>query len=168
MKSFNTFLGNKKREDKEKLNIIRNILEKSGFTVNNHILDPKEPYLYVRKPTDVIPQLESLSFGGVRIYNRGKDIICYRCQNKEDTQPYGTTYQLDIEGIFKSLIKEENKDLIGYKIIFQIIKELKEFFVNSLDAEKESEKNDSPMGNVVIGNSMGTDYSNTVMNTRTS
>lgn len=163
MRSFSSFLTRKDRENKEHLLTLFHILEKAGFQVNNHLDDIKEPYLFIRKPVDVDPILEQLSFGGVRIYTRGNDIICYRSQNKEHTEPFGTTYQLDISGMFKDLVNETNKDILGKQIIFYILKELKDFFIRSAQAEKEDDTGgpDSQMGAAIVG-SMGTDYANQV------
>lgn len=156
MKSFHSFVGHKEMENKEHLHVLRQILEKAGFQVSNHLDDPKEPYVYVKKPINADPILESLSFGGVRLYTRGRDLICYRAQNKEATEPFGTAYSLDIKSMFKDMILED-KERIGLKIIFHIVKEIKEFFVKSAEAEKLA--NDSPIGSVVVGSGV-TDYSN--------
>lgn len=159
MRNFHTFMDSKQRETKEHLHILRQILGKAGFQVSNFLDDTREPYIFVHKPVSVSPIIEGLSFGGVRVYSRGKDIICYRSQNKEHTEPFGGTYHLDVTGIFKDLITED-KDRIGHKIIFYIIKELKDFFVQSAEAEKTG---DSAMGAVIMGSSgTGTDYANQV------
>lgn len=161
MKSFSSFLNKKDRENKEHLHTLFRILEKAGFQVDDHLDDTKEPYIYVRKPSGIDPVIEHLSFGGVRIYTRGKDIVCYRPQNKHSTEPFGTTYQLDIEGMFKDLVKEEDKKLVGNRIIFYIIKELKNFFIQSAQAEREEDVGNSQLGAVVMSNA-GTDYANQV------
>jgi len=146
-------MDKKEREHKEHLHILLQILQKAGFKVGNHLDNDKEPYIFVRKP------VEKLSFDGVRIYIRGKDIVCYRPQNKEHTEPFGTSNQLDLEGMFKDLIRDTDKKMIGNRIIFYVVQELKEFFVNSAKAERDE---DPPMGDLVIGSTSGTDYANTV------
>jgi hypothetical protein len=162
MRSFSSFLTRKDRQNKEHLLTLFHVFKKAGFQIDNHLDDIKEPYLFIRKPVSIDPILEQLSFGGIRIYTRGSDIVCYRSQNKEQTEPFGTTYQLDISGMFKDLVRETNKDLLGHQIIFYIIKEVKDFFIRSAQAEKEEDTGgDSQMGAVIAG-SMGTDYSNQV------
>lgn len=153
----------KDRENKEHLHILKSVLDKAGFQVSNHLDDPKEPYLYIYKPVDIDPVMENLSFGGLRVYTRGKDTICYRAQNKEKTEPFGEAQQLDVKTMFKDLVKDFDKDKIGYRIIFYVIKELKEYFLQSAQAEQEQDTGgeDAPMGAAVIG-SMGTDYGNQV------
>lgn len=161
MKSFKGFLTIKEQKNKEHLHLLQKILEKAGFQVENHLDDGKEPYIYIRKPVKVDSIIEQLSFGGVRLYTRGRDIICYRAQNKAETEPFGTSYQLDVEGMFKDLIREKNKDFIGNRIIFYVIKELKEFFVNSARAEKEEDTGDD-MSQMGVLHPNGTDYSDQV------
>jgi hypothetical protein len=158
VRTFSSFLTSKERENKEHLNVIQKLLERAGFQVTNKLDDDKEPYVYIHKPVDADPILEGLSFGGARLYTRGSDLICYRSQNKSNTEPFGTTYFLDVKGMFKDLVKEHDKDKIGHRIIFYIIQEMKNFFVKSARAEKEGE-DDGQMGSVVMGTT-GTDYAN--------
>lgn len=169
MRSFNAFLSRKERENKEHLHILEQILKKAGFPVSNYLDDNREPYIYVHKPVDADPILEGLSFGGIRLYTRGREIICYRSQNKEQTEPFGNTYLLDVKGMFKDLVRESSKDAVGRRIIFYIVKELKDFFLQSAAAEKEGETPppDAEMGSVVVGNSGPNDYSNQVTGTGT-
>ncbi len=165
MRKFSSFIVKKDRENKEHLHTLQSILEKAGFQVANHLDDQKEPYLYIYKPVDIDPIMEQLSFGGVRLYTRGKDLVCYRAQNKEKTEPFGEAQELDVKTMFKDLVKDFDKEKIGYRIIFYVIKELKEYFIQSALAEKEQDTGgeDSQFGSAVIG-SMGTDYSNQVTN----
>src|SRR6185503_15682135 len=100
MKTFGSYLARKDRDIKSHLRLLEQILTKAGFQVVNYLDDNKEPYIYVRKTTNIDPVVEQLSFNGIRIYTRGKDIVCYRPQNKEATEPFGTTYQLDINEMF--------------------------------------------------------------------
>lgn len=165
MRSFSSFLSKKDRDNKEHLHILQQILEKAGFQVANYLDDPNEPYVFVSKPIDVDPIVEGLSFGGIRLYTRGKDIICYRAQNKQETEPYGNSRQVDINGMFKDLVRESDKQAVGHRIIFYIIRELRDFFIQSAKAEKEDEtgaEEGSQMGSVTIHGSMGTDYANNV------
>ncbi len=153
MKSFGTFLNLKDRENKKNLSILRDIFEKSGFGVTDFLSDRKEPYIYIHKPQIA----ESLSFGGVRIYTRGKDIICYRVQNKEYTQPFGSAYHLDVTGMFRSMIKED-KDKVGEKIAEYLVSELKDFFIKSAKYEKENEPDPRPTGIAVLSTNPNVDY----------
>ena len=136
MKTFNSFLTKKDRENKDHLYVLGYVLEKAGFKITNKLND-EEPYIYVHKPSSFDPLIEQLSFGGVRIYTRGKDTVCYRSQNKVETEPFGTARQLNVNEMFKDLIDEKDKKFIGQRIIFYIIQELKDFFIKSAKAERE-------------------------------
>ena len=164
MRSFSTFVDSKERKNKENLHLLEQMLQRAGFQVSNYLDDKKEAYIFVHKPTDVDPIIENLTFEGIRLYTRGNDLVCYRAQNKKETEPYGNTYLLDVKGMFKDLVKEHDKDKVGHRIIFNIIKELKDFFVSSAEAEKQEDKPDSKMGSVVLGSVGGTDYANTIGN----
>lgn len=165
MRSFGSFLDDKNRQHKEQLTLLKHILERAGFQVADHVSDPKESYLYVFKPQDVEPLLEDLSFDGIRIYLRGKDMVCFRVQNKETAEPYGETYSLDIKNLFKQLLHED-KDKAGLLIIKHIISELKRFFVQSAEAEKQGATGDGQMG--VLASPMGSGYSNMATDPRNS
>lgn len=165
MRNFSTFLATKDREDREHLRILNHIFEKAGFQVANHIDDQKEAYIFVRKPADVEPILETLSFEGIRIFTRGKE-LCFRAQNKENVEPWGSAYSLNIREMFKDLVHESHdKEKVGHLIIKFLIQEVKNFFVQSAQAEKEKQPpgiaDDTKMGAAVVGAS-GTDYSNMV------
>lgn len=139
--------------------------------MEDYLDDPREPYIFVRKPLDAESILENLSFEGIRLYTRGKDILCYRPQNKENVEPFGNTYQLDIKGMFKDMLQETHKkDKIGHEVIKYIIEEIKTFFVRSAEAEKEQEPTakDSGMGSVGVVGGAGNDYSNMVTDPRNS
>lgn len=170
MKSFSDFLGKRDRDNKEHLGILGKILEKAGFQVATFLDDRKEPHVFVHKPDAIDSILESLSFEGVRIYARGKDIICYRPQNKESTEPFGNAYMLDVKGMFKDILKETHKkDKIGHEIAKYVIEEIKNFFLQSAKAEKDQTPNDqdSQYGAAVVGGT-GTDYANMAGDARNS
>lgn len=165
MRSFTNFLDSKTRSNKEHLHLLQHILSKAGFQTENHLDDDKEPYVYIKKPVDVDPIIEHLSFDGVRLFTRGKDLIVYRAQNKSESEPYGTARQIDIKGMFKDLVHEASKDLIGNRIIFNIIQELTNYFLQSAKAEREEDAGgpDSQLGAITApGTTGGTDYSLTV------
>lgn len=132
MKSFGTFLSSKARDNKDHLSILKDVFQKSGFDAIDFLSDHKQPYIYIRKPQI----LENVSFGGIRIYTIGTDIICFRVQNKEHTEPFGSAYQLDVKGMFKDMVKEDKND-IGEKIIDYLISEINQFFIQSAKAEQE-------------------------------
>jgi hypothetical protein len=160
---FSEFLKKKSRTTKEHLNILGTILTKSGFKVIKNLDDSHDPNIFVRKPIDADPILENLSFDGIRIYARGNDLICFRPQNKENVEPYGSSYILDITGMFKDLIREANKpEKLGYNITKYIIEEVKTFFIDSAKAEKEESPDQGPMGSAVVAGGTGSDYSSMV------
>lgn len=155
MHSFGKFLNRKDQDNKENLETLRDLFSKSGFKVYDHLNNHKEPYIFINKPKIY----DNLSFGGVRVYTRGTDIICYRIQNKEHTEPYGTAYQLDVKGMFKNMIKED-KETIGEKIINYLVSEIDNFFKRSSKVEKELNVSVSPMGNLVAPTISAGDFSN--------
>jgi hypothetical protein len=159
---FSEFLKKKNKTAKGHLKILETILTKAGFKVVDGIDDARDPHIFVRKPIDADPILENLSFDGIRIYTRGNDLICFRPQNKDNVEPYGDSYILDITGIFKDFIKESNKpEKLGYDITKYVIEEIKTFFIDSAKAEKEESPDQGPMGSATVGGT-GTDYSSMV------
>jgi hypothetical protein len=163
MKSFHDFLDKKTEDNRDHLLILGKIFKKAGFGVNGH-LDETDPYVFVRKPVEAEPILENLSFGGIRIYVRGKDTICYRSQVKDGVEAFGTAYILPINETFKSMSKEhEKKDKIGERIVKDMIGQVMKFFMMSFKAERDVDDNDR-FGDMIAGfGSGGTDYANQAM-----
>tara|TARA_Y100000034_G_scaffold124248_1_gene172143 strand:- start:5680 stop:6186 length:507 start_codon:yes stop_codon:yes gene_type:complete len=161
MKSFNDFMDKKDRKTKRQLNILKTIFSKGGFQVADH-LQEKEPYVFVRKIQD-----NQLSFDGVRIYAIG-DGLAYRVQKEEKTHPYGKAYMLDISGMFDDMISDNfSADKAGKEIIRYVPDELRKFFEDSQQAEKDLQSNqDGSMDRPVI-KSTGTDYSNQMQSSGT-
>lgn len=157
MKSFGTFLTKKDKDNKDHLDILKELFKKSGFQVSDFLSERKEPYIFIHKPE----MFESLSFGGVRIYTRGTDIVCYRVQNKEYTEPFGTAYQLDVKGMFKDMIKED-KNKVGDKIIKHLISEMKSFFEQSYKAERDIGSEITSVGILSAPTIASGDFSNRV------
>jgi len=167
MRRFSEFLDRKDRENKDHLHILKDLLEMAGFDVKNHLNHHEDPYLYIRKPSDAEPVVDNLSFGGIRIYTRGKDIISFRPQNKEAAEPFGTAYLLDVKGMYKDLMKDHKEERVGKKLSKYIIEEVLNFFVHSAKAEKDDNDMvpDDSFGKIITGGSgTGTDYSNTISN----
>ena len=156
MRTFGEFLSKRDRDNREHLRILGHILEKAEFKVKPH-LDNKEPYLYIAKPD--IDRMDDIQFGGVRVYCRGKDIICFRSQMDPEAEPFGESYHLDISGMYKDLAMDEAKKT-PYLIIYHVIQELRDFFVQCAEAEtKADQAKNEPMGSIVVGGT-GSDYSN--------
>lgn len=150
MTAFKNFLGKKTREHKKKLHLIEKILKKGGFETEPFV-NSDDPYLFVKK----LPRLRNLSFGGIRIYFIGEE-ACFRCQMRSNTQPFGTAYHIDVSEMFKSLSGEKK---IAHKIIFYILKQVYDFFVESDRAEKTS---DGVAGSniVITTNDLAGDFGN--------
>jgi hypothetical protein len=160
VKTFLEYVDKKERESKRHLKIIANLLENSGMKVKKH-LGEDAPYLFVPSPQ------KKLSFDGIRIYKIGSH-IAYRVQKNEKTQPYGKSYPLDIEDMFKDYISDHmDEDKAGGLVVRSVIKEIKHFFKKSHEAEKDLMQADfdvnDPLGRVVV-KSTGTDWSNQVAN----
>ncbi len=153
MKTFSDFIDKKDRSAKRQLNIVKTMISKGGFQVEDHIQD-KEPYVFVRK------QESQLSFDGIRIYSIG-DGMAYRVQKEEKTHPYGTSYMLDVPAMFDDMISDNySAEKAGQEIIKQVPDEIRKFFDDSQQAEKDLQSNqDGSMDRPVI-KSTGTDYSN--------
>jgi len=158
---FSDFLDKRDRSNKDHLKIIFDLLKKSGFDIENHLKDASDAYLFVRKPDD----FDSLSFNGIRIYTRGEDIIAFRAQNKGKTEPFGTAYLLDINGMFREMLEEGIKSKeIGEKLIHYITEEVFNFFKLSTEAENKispPDGSDDKFG-AVLANPQATDYANMV------
>jgi hypothetical protein len=166
MQHFSDFLDRKSRDNKNHLHILGKLFERVGFTVKSALDHHEDPYIYVFKPVNSEPILEGLSFGGIRIYTRGRDIVSFRPQNKSDVEPFGSAYLLDVKEMFKSLVEDDIKEeAVGRKLAKYIVQEVFNFFVKSLKAEKEDETgeiDDDSLGKLVGGNSNATDYANQV------
>lgn len=154
MEQFLEFVDRKQREAKKHLHLIERLLRKGGMQVASHLED-EEPFVFVKSPT------HKVSFDGLRIYEIG-EMIAYRVQKEEKTQPYGKAYLLDIEDMFNDYMSENIKeDEAGKKVIESVVAELKKFFQKSAEAEQESKSQD---GSGLILKTGGSDYSSMVIN----
>ena len=166
MNHFSEFLDRKDRENKEHLGVLKTLFEKAGFQVIDKLDHHEDPYIYIKKPIDSEPVLESLTFGGIRIYTRGRDIVSFRPQNKEGAEPFGSAYLLDVKGMFKDLVEDDVKEeVVGRKLAKYIVQEVFNFFMKSVKAEKEDNTDsieDDSFGKLVGAGANGTDYGNQV------
>jgi len=163
--TFREFVDKKARESKKRLEIVEKILKKQGMTVGN-FLSEDDPYIYLKSTTGGLP------FDGLRIYRIG-DSIAYRVQKEEKTHPFGKAYLLDIEGMYEDLISDNtDEEKAGKTVIKSVGEEMRNFFVKSVEADKEVraaelDRQTDPMGKA-LNSTTGTDYANTVQNnTRT-
>ena len=157
---FSEFVDKKTRQAKRELGIIKQILEKENMMVQS-FLESGEPYIFLRSPG------KGLSFEGVRIYKIG-GAITFRIQKEAKTHPYGQAYRLDVEEMYNDLISEEKYDeeKAGKEVMRAVIGEMKSFFSQSAEAEKElraTEFDTDPMSRIMMS-STGTDYSSQVTN----
>jgi len=167
MRNFSAFVKRKDRTNKDHLRLLGKILKKSGFSVKDFLDHHEDPYLYIEKPVDHDKIIESLEFGGIRVFSKGTDIIAYRPQNNLSCQPFGAAYLLDVKGMFKDLMKEGQNDETGKDLIKYIVEEVLNFFLRAAKAQREEDKDidGDSLGKVVNNSSTGgTDYSNTVQN----
>lgn len=125
---FNKFLEIKNREVKKQLEIVKKILESKNFKVES-FFDEESPYIFVRSSI-------SLPFEGLRIYKIGSN-MAYRIQNENKTQPYGKSYDLNIESAFSDLVTDMSEEEAGKVIIESLIKEIQSFFKESEKAQQE-------------------------------
>jgi hypothetical protein len=157
MKQFLEFIDRKQRESKTHLKLIEKCLIKGGLSVYSHLEDSDDPYIFVKSPN------HKLSFDGIRIYEIG-DMVAYRIQKEEKTQPFGKSYWLDVEDMFNDFMSENIKEEdAGKQVIESIIDEVKKFFSRSSKAEEEI-RDSGQDGTGLIIKTGGTDYSTTVLN----
>lgn len=164
MRRFSAFLERKDRQNKDNLRLLGKLLSKSGFQVKDHLDHHEDPYLFIEKPLDNDPIIESLEFGGIRLYTRGKEIISFRPQNKESAEPFGSAYLLDVKGMYKDLMKDGNNEKIAKDLCRYIVEEVLNFFLHCAKAQKDEEKetSDDGLGKVVNGAGATNDYANQV------
>jgi len=164
-KSFGNFVDKKKRESIRQLRLLKQLLESGGGMKVESFLDTEsgDPYVFCSTPD------KNGSFDGVRIYKIG-DQLAFRVQKENKTHPYGKAYPLPIEEMFHDFLSDQDVDQMkaGKKVIESVVKEMRRFFDQSVEAEKEErERNldtgDDSEGNVLV-RTTGTDYSSLVYN----
>lgn len=156
MSKFKEFIDSKEKAAIKHLNIIKKVLDSKGLQTKS-FLNKSNPYIFVHS-TD-----KDLSFGGIRIYAKN-DIICYRIQKEEQTEPYGMAYPIPVEDMFEDLLIDYPKpEEAGKKLVEDIASEIKRFFIESALAEKQTSKLDDldPMSRIVV-RTQGTDYANLI------
>jgi len=165
MKNFLEFVNVKDDQKVENLELLTTILRNDGLKVHEFLDNHKEPYIYVFNP------LDDLSFQGVTVYKKG-DILAFRAQRYQDSQPYGSAYNIDMQGIYDDLLYKENdkKKALGI-ICKKLCKNMRDFFRKSKKAEDEvlksqlrSPEDSDGAGQIIIRNT-GTDYSNQIYST---
>lgn len=161
MRTFRDFLGGKKREAQRQLNMVEQVLKRHGFKTENFSDEQfSEPYIYCYNPN------KDTTFKGIRLYKIG-DKIAYRVQRENKTHPFGAAYILDMDSIFNDLMSDGVTDKVnlGQKLTEEIVKNIRAFFKESAEAEKEEDKWDDDgdsMGMVHVRNPLGGDYSSQV------
>lgn len=161
MRTFRDFLGGKKREAIRQLNMVEEVLKRGGFRVESFLNEQfDEPYIYCYNPN------RDTTFKGVRVYRIG-DKIAYRVQRESETHPFGTAYILDMDSIFNDLMSDgvTKKIELGHKLMEEIVQNIRAFFKESAEAEREEEQWDDDgdsMGMVHVRNPLGGDYSSQV------
>lgn len=162
MQRFSNFMSRKERSNKDNLRVLSKVLERAGFQVKDHLNHHGSPYIYIEKPIDHDPLIETLTFGGIRIYSLG-DTVCFRPQNRENAEPFGLGYLLPIKDMFKDLIKETNSEKIGLDLVRYLVEEVLNFFVISAKTQNQEDKNlDNDSLGKIVSSSDVNDYSNTV------
>jgi len=162
-KSFGNFVDKKKRDSIRQLRLLKQVLEGSGMKVESFLdTESGDPYVFCFTPD------KNGSFDGVRIYKIG-DQLAFRVQKENKTHPYGKAYPLPIEEMFHDFLSDQDVDQMkaGKKVIESVAKEMRRFFDQSVEAEKEDREGgiegDDTQGNVLV-RTTGTDYSSLVYN----
>lgn len=161
MKTFLEFTFAQHKETIDRLALVKKILEKDGFRVDE-FFDDKKPYIFCFNP------LENLDFQGIRIFENGKTMSFQVCKNK-DTLPYGIARGLDINDLFDQICEfETDKKEATESLIKEVAKEIRKFFRQSKNAEDEmmnkiidGQSSGDKAGSIVVRNA-GTDYANQV------
>lgn len=152
-KLFLEFVDRKQREAKKHLKLIEQLFRKNGMEVYGHIEKEDDPYIFVKSP-------KKLSFDGIRIFEIG-NMVAYRVQKQEKTQPYGKSYMLGVEDMFNDFLSENmSEEEAGKKVIESVVEEIKTFFERS--GKAESEMKDADMPGLILKTG-GSDYSSMVM-----
>jgi len=158
MHQFHKFIDKKSRKAVRELHTIKKVLEQAHMKVED-FTQKEDPYIFLHSPDT------NLSFDGVRIYKIGES-LAWRVQREADTHPYGSAYKLDIQEMWNDLLSDEmDEEKAGRAIMKTIVEEMKKFFKESGQAEKDlrsseiDKKYGDALGRVVI-KSTGTDYSN--------
>lgn len=145
---FSTFVDKKTDKARKELEVLRDVLKEAGMAVKD-FLKESDPYIYVPSTK------KSLDFGGVRVYKIGSG-MAYRIQNESDTHPYGASYPLDIEGMFRDLISEMGEEEAAKKIKKAVVEEFSHFFAKSLKAQDEmGSASFDPQSKIVVGGKAG-------------
>lgn len=164
-RSFGEFVDKKKRESIDQLQVVKQMLEKSGLRVDNFLeTDSRDdPYVYCFSPS------RNGSFDGIRIYKIGNQ-LAFRVQKEAKTHPYGSAYPLPIEEMFHDFLSDEDVDQrkAGKKVMESVVKEIRKFFEKSVEAEKDErdkiiDQGKDSQGSVLV-KTTGTDYSALVYN----
>jgi hypothetical protein len=151
---FSNFIDKKKNQARKELRIVGELLERGEMKVDCFI-NEDDPYIYVRNDSS------GLSFDGVRVYKIGKE-LAYRIQKESKTAPFGAAYGLDLEEIFGELITDMSEEKAAEKIGEALVKEFKNFFKKSSEAQDElNGMQFNGGGTVVIGGRHG-DLSNSM------
>lgn len=137
MRSFKDYVDNKQRKVIKQLQLIGNMLERSGLKISDFTETTEvgqDPYVFVFNTAG------TRYFDGIRVYSIGNK-IAYRVQKEETTHPFGKAYALDVETMFNDFLEEENVDekKAGKMIIEELPQMMRRFFERSAKAEQELE-----------------------------
>lgn len=161
METFLEFVNKQRREGKRHLTILEKAFKRGKMNVKS-FMEEDVPYLFLPAP------VESLSFGGVRVYQVG-DTIAYRIQKQEKTQPFGRPYLLDVEEMYEDFMQDEVDEKEAAKRVCEaIVDEVSRFFKKSKQAEDdfrdmEFDRQIDGMGKIIL-RPTGSDYANSVYN----
>jgi hypothetical protein len=159
---FNEYVDRHHYFAKRKLRLLKNVLEKDGLRIEDFTRDEQEPYIFVYAypvPT---------TFEGIRFYMLG-DILAFKTQKKAETQPYGESYELDLQAMLIDIFdteKDKSEKHITNLLMKLIGRELRDHFKRAKKAEDELlngqvTSSKDAAGQIVIRNG-GNDYSNTI------
>jgi len=157
MQQFVEFVNRKQRETKKHLKIVEKMLKKGGLHVYSHLENEEQPYLFIKNTQN------QLSFDGIRIYEIG-EMVAYRVQKEEKTEPYGKAYALDVEDMYNDYLSDGYSEKnAGKKVMHSVVEDIKRFFIKCHKAEEEMRYQGQDGTGLVIKTG-GTDYSGSVVN----
>lgn len=121
MKTFDNYISTQQKKSIEKLHLVGQILKMGELKVKEFFNDKYDPYLYVLSNADT-------QFEGIRVYPI-ENVIAFRVQNMEDTQPYGKAVEINVEEMLEDNISSnQDGNNLGEEIAQNIIEQIKNFF----------------------------------------
>ena len=165
MKTFLEFAVHRVRDyEPERLHDLFRLLQKGGLVAIDRTHQQNDPHIWVQahpKPQE---------FDGVRVYLLG-NICAFRVQKLATTQPYGKSYQLDLQEMFNKILERMGNDaktnmkLAVKELIKKVAEKIIGFYQLAIQDEEEFMQDQlygperTDVGGAALVPSSGFDYS---------